>query len=288
MGGFMKNTICVLIFVSFLFGVSEQTYSQILDSPRDGVYDQIHLQDKIPIPYSPVREADVVWEKRVWRIMDLRQKLNHPFYYPETPQKNWKNFMTVIIDAVREGTITAYDPTKDDQFLVPLTFQEIEKKFSRIDTVPIYDPNNPERILRYDPVKDDFRSTDVQRIKLKEVWFFDKQRSQMDVRILGICPVINLYDDDGNWLAFQEMFWIYFPEARPVFAKSIVFNRNNGAEERTYDELFWKRIFGSYVIKEENVYDRDINKYASQMDALLEAERIKNEIFEYEHELWEF
>jgi len=87
----------------------------------------------------------------------------------------------------------------------------------------------------------------------------------MDVRVLGICPVRNLYDDDGNYFGLEEMFWIYYPEARPVFAQSIVFNRSNSAEERTYDELFWKG-----------------------MDALLEAERIKNELFEFEHELWEF
>jgi gliding motility associated protien GldN len=284
----MKNSLGILLFVSFLFGISECTYSQILDSPRDGVYDQIHLQDKKPIAYSPVREADVIWEKRIWRVMDLRQKINHPFYFPETPQKNWKNFMTVIMDAVREGTITAYDPTLDDQFLVPLTYQEIEKKIIRIDTLPVRDPDNFEKIIGTTVSRTEFRSTDVQRIRLKEVWFFDKQRSQMDVRILGICPLINKYNDDGIYMGFEPMFWIYFPEARPVFAQSIVFNRKNGAEDRTYDELFWKRMFGSYIVKEENVYNRDIKDYASQMDALLEAERIKNELFEFEHELWEF
>jgi len=284
----MKTTVSVILFVSLFFGINSTMVAQILDSPRDKVFDQIHLQEKLPIPYSPVREADVVWEKRIWRIMDLRQKINHPFYYPEVPQKEWKNFMTVVMDAIREGTITAYDPSKDDHFLVPLTYQEIEKKYNKTDTVPIYDPENPQHILRYEVVKEDFRSSDVQRIELKEDWFFDKQRSQMDVRILGICPVINLYDDDGNFFGLQEMFWIYFPEARPVLAKSIVFNSKNGAEKRTYDEIFWKRIFGSYVYKEENVYDRKITDYASQMDALLEAERIKNELFEYEHDLWEF
>jgi gliding motility associated protien GldN len=110
----------------------------------------------------------------------------------------------------------------------------------------------------------------------------------MDVRILGICPVKNLYDENDNQIGVTEMFWIYFPEARPVFAQAEVFNRNNSAEKRTYDELFWKRMFGSYIIKEENVYNRDIIKYASGMDALLEAERIKNELFEFEHDLWEF
>jgi len=284
----MKTAISLIILIGMIVGINSNSLAQILDSPRDGVFDEIHLQEKKPIPYYPVREADVIWKKRIWRIMDLRQKMNHPFYYPETPQKGWKNFMTVIMDAIREGTITAYDPAKDDQFLVPLTYQEIEKKFTRTDTVPIYDPNNPQRILRYEVVKDDFDPTEVQRIKLKEDWFFDKQRSVMDVRILGICPVRNLYDDDGNYFGLEEMFWIYFPEARPVFAQSIVFNRSNTAEERTYDELFWKRMFGSYVYKEENVYNREITDYASGMDALLEAERIKNELFEFEHELWEF
>ncbi|MCD4682426.1 MAG: gliding motility protein GldN [Bacteroidales bacterium] len=284
----MKTTISIIILAGMIIGINSTSVAQILDSPRDGVFDEIHLQEKKPIPYYPVREADVIWKKRIWRIMDLRQKMNHPFYYPETPQKGWKNFMTVIMDAIREGTITAYDPSKDDQFLVPLTYQEIEKKFTRTDTVPIVDPNNPQRILRYEVVKEDFDPSEVQRIKLKEDWFFDKQRSVMDVRVLGICPVRNLYDDDGNYFGLEEMFWIYYPEARPVFAQSIVFNRSNSAEERTYDELFWKRMFGSYVYKEENVYNREITDYASGMDALLEAERIKNELFEFEHELWEF
>lgn len=284
----MKTTISIIIFAGFLLGITAPATAQILDSPRDGIFEEIHLQDKKPIPYYPVREADVIWKKRIWRLMDLRQKINHPFYYPETPQKGWKNFMTVIMDAIREGTVTAYDPAKDDQFLVPLTFQEIEKKFTRTDTVPIVDPNNPQRILRYEVVTEEFDASEVMRIKIKEDWFFDKQRSVMDVRILGVCPVRNLYDDDGNYFGLEEMFWIYFPEARPVLAQSIVFNRKNSAEERTYDELFWKRMFGSYVYKEENVYNREITDYASGMDALLEAERIKEELFEFEHELWEF
>ena len=284
----MKTFVSFFVLAIMMVGMSSGAKAQILDSPRDGIYDRIHVTEKKPIPYTPVREADVAWKKRIWRTIDLRQKINHPFYYPETQKKEWKNFMTVVMDAIREGSITAYDPTKDDQFLVPLTYQEIEKKFSSIDTIPVYDPNNPSRILRYDVVKEDFSPTEVQRINLKEDWFFDKQRSVMDVRILGICPIKNVYDENDNFVGFEEMFWIYFPEARPVFAQALVFNRNNGAERRTYDELFWKRMFGSYVYKEENVYDRNITDYASGMDALLEAERIKTELFEMEHDLWEF
>jgi gliding motility associated protien GldN len=283
----MKTSISILVFVGLFLGINLPSNGQILDSPRDGIFDETSTPDKKPIQYFPVREADVVWSKRVWRIIDFRQKMSHPFYYPATPQKNWKNFMTIVMDAVREGSISAYDPA-DDQFLVPLTYQEIEKKYTNIDTVPIYDPENPQRILRRDVVVEDFDPADVEKIQIKEDWFFDKNRSVMDVRILGICPLKNEYDDDDNYLGMQEMFWIYFPEARPVFAQAEVFNRKNGAERRTYDELFWKRMFASYIYKEENVYDRKISDYAVNMDALLEAERIKGELFSFEQELWEF
>ncbi|MCD4736670.1 MAG: gliding motility protein GldN [Bacteroidales bacterium] len=283
------KTILSLTFLAFLIAsTGTDAVSQVLESPRDGIYDKIHTEARIPIPYTPVREADVVWQKRIWRIIDLRQKINHPFFYPETRQKDWKNFMTVIMDAIKEGTLTAYDPDTDDQFLVPMTYQEIESKFTQMDTVPEYDPNNPQRIIGYKYIKEELDPSEVERIKLKEDWFFDKQRSVMDVRIIGICPVRNLYDDMGNYVGLQNLFWIYFPEARPVFANAEVFNRQNGAERRTYDDIFWKRIFGSYIYKEENVYDRDIIDYATGMDALLEAEKVKNDLFILEHELWEF
>ncbi|NOX47846.1 MAG: gliding motility protein GldN [Chlorobi bacterium] len=276
-----------LVFIGFFLGIGIPSFGQILDSPRDGVYDEISTPEKKPIPYASVREADVAWKKRIWRIIDFRQKMNQPFYYPATPQKNWKNFMTIVMDAIREGSITAYDPG-DDQFLVPYTYSEIDKKFSKEEEIIHRDPEDPEVILSTETVVVPFDPADVEKIQIKEDWFFDKNRSIMDVRIIGICPLINQYDDDGNKYAVEEMFWIYFPETRPVFAQAEVFNRKNGAERRTYDEIFWKRMFASYIYKEENVYDREISKYAVGMDALLEAERIKNELFTFEQELWEF
>jgi gliding motility associated protien GldN len=285
----MKRTgILLILFVLFL-GVTLSGNAQNIQSPRDGVFDKIHTPDKKPIPYTPVREADVIYQKWIWRIIDLRQKINQPFYFPEIPQKGWRNFMTVILDALREGTLTAYDASTDDQFLVPLTYAEIESKHSKIDTVEILDPENPQRVLRRDIVKESLNPNDIFRIKLKEVWFFDKQRSVMDVRIIGICPVKVIYDEKGNDTGLlEDLFWIYFPEARPIFAKAEVFNLHNSAERRTYDDVFWKRMFGSYIYKEENVYNREISKYAMGMDALLESERIKMEIFDFEHDLWEF
>ena len=110
----------------------------------------------------------------------------------------------------------------------------------------------------------------------------------MDVRIIGICPVQESYDEEGNYRGEQPLFWIYFPEAREIFVNQEVFNRNNDAERRTLEDIFWKRQFSSYIYKESNVYDRNIQEYATGLEAQLESGRIQKELFEKEHDLWEY
>ena len=267
-------------------GYSFKVSAQILDNPpQDVIYYDNDLEDITPVGIPSVRKADIMWSKRLWRELDMRQKMNQPFYYPVIPHNNWRNFITVIMDALKEGSITAYDVSSTDEFLVPLTFQEIVSR--QIDTVhrsltrpyPPYDQYDTVIYSEFDPTR-------VTRIRIKEDWYFDKKRSQMLVRILGICPVIIKERDDMEFA--EPLFWIYYPEARPVLAKAEVFNRFNDAARRSYDEILMKRYFNSYIYKEQNVYDRRISEYAQGLDALLEAERIKHELLDFEQSLWEY
>ena len=124
---------------------------------------------------------------------------------------------------------------------------------------------------------------------MKEQWIFDKERSVIDVRIIGLCPVLN--EREGNTLTGEEvkLFWFYFPECRRVLRNSLAFNLvKNAAENKTFEDIFMKRMFSSTIVKEGNVYDRSVNEYMVGLDALLEAERIKTEIFNIEHDLWEY
>lgn len=284
----MKRHIIIAAILFLMTGISLGSFAQVMDSPpRDGVYEKIHSFERKPIPYAPLREADVTWQNRIWRAIDLRQKINQPFYFPENPYSGWRNFMTVVMDALKEGTITAYQISPTDEFTVPLTYQEILSNLESSDTVQLTRSYPPYDM--YDTVLSTrFSSLDVKMIRIKEDWFFDKQRSQMDVRILGICPVRDNFDENGNFRGKEPLFWIYYPEIRPVLAKAEVFNRFNDAERRTYEDIFWKRMFDSYVIKEKNVYDRKIADYAQGLDALLESQRIQGELFKFEHDLWEF
>ena len=166
-----------------------------------------------------------------------------------------------------------------------VNLEEKNSRFVRIDTLSI---DNPDTGIPEDKVvKTEMKLDQVYTLRVKEDWFFDRQRSVMDVRILGICPVMQLLDKEGNFKAWSPMFWIYFPDARSIFAKTELFNTHNDTERRTYDDIFWKRAFASYIIKQSNVYDRKIDTYKTGLDALLEAEKIKDGIFSMEHDLWE-
>jgi gliding motility associated protien GldN len=134
------------------------------------------------------------------------------------------------------------------------------------------------------------RQSDIKRWRIKEQWFFDKQRSVMDVRIIGLCPIADDRDENGVLTGAPNMLcWFYFPEVRGVIRNAQAFNLvKNEAENKTFEDIFMKRMFSSTIIKEGNVYDRNINEYMIGLDALLAAEEIKTDIFNFEHDLWEY
>jgi len=283
-----------LIVMLVVTVVSVNNYAQeVLKPPKypDGVYTKENTRTRRAIPYPHLREADVMWSKRVWRVIDLREKMNHPLYYPDQPILDRKSLFDVMKDAaIKDGTLSVFgNPLIDDEFRLEMTKSEIENLLVQWDsTATTEDPNNPGTFISA-PTKNEITSLNVWKYWVKEDWFFDKQRSVLDVRIIGLCPLIEKKTETGESTgADKPLFWIYFPEARPIFANQEVYMRHNDAERRTLEDIFWKRMFSSYVRKETNVYNRIILDYKTGLDALLEADRVKNDIFIWEHDLFHF
>jgi gliding motility associated protien GldN len=289
--------------MTLTFAMVQFTFAQdqtILDGGFniiDGAYEKNVRNGEIEpeeIPgYQYVREADVMWSTKISRVINLREKINQVFYYPQQEINDRKNLIDVLMDAINEGTITPYaNAYKDDEFKTPM-ISDAEKAMiglegQPVDTIKYYDDELEEEIEVI--VENKFEKENVRKYIIKEEWYFDKQRSVMDVRIIGICPLMDTFDQEtGEFKAEEYLFWVYFPEARKVLAKAEVFNhRKNDAARLTYDDVFHKRMFSSFIIKESNKYNREISEYRKGIDALLEAEAIKEEIFNLEHDLWEY
>ena len=256
----------------------------------DGAYVKEHNATKRVVAYPHLREADVMWAHRVWRIIDLREKINHQLYFPIEEIEDRKSLFDVIKHALLvEGSLTAYGlgPTEtDDEFRFPMQPTGLDSMLNPTVTRYIEDLDTGEKtpVTNSEPIK----SIDITQYKIKEDWVFDKQRSERYVRIIGIAPMMQMFGDDGESRGYKTLFWLYFPECRYVFANWDVFNLQNDAQRRTFEDIMQQRMFASYIVKESNVYNRSIADYANGMDELLESERIKNELFEIEHDLWHY
>lgn len=284
----------VFIFcLAILGGISWPSVAsaQVLTpEPRDGHYDKIHYPYRRVVPYQYLREADVMYNRRVWRIIDLREKMNQPMYYPTTATmvNQRKNLITILQDAViTENSVKAYDPFSGDDFKVEMTTAEVAGIGRSVDTIQLQRPFPP--YDWYDTVDvQEFRSENVKQYRVKEDWIFEKQRSVMEPRILGICPRMAVFDKNtGEFRDYQDMYWLYFPEVRKVLINEEVYNPYNFSSRITFDDLFMKRMFSSLIYKVDNTYDRRIEEYVKGLDALLEAESIKDILFKYEHDVWE-
>ncbi|MBI3521255.1 MAG: gliding motility protein GldN [Bacteroidetes bacterium] len=248
-----------------------------------GVYDKIHIGSRIPIQYTSLRESDVAWEKRVWRDIDLREKQNLPLYYPLEYNACRTSLFQTITRQILNGNIIAF---KDEDFLIPYELSEWRKKIVKTDTVDqiIYTPEGEEITTRV-PVADSTSIYErILKYRLKEDWFFDRQKSSLEVRIIGLAAFE--YNEERDY--YKEVFWVYFPACRPYFARNDVYNFKNDAERRSLDDIFWKRQFSSTIVKESNVYDRFIDQYQKGIDAFVESDKIKMNIFTWEHDLWNY
>ena len=281
-----RHLVTLLCVLAVALSAKAQTQTVL-----DGAYVKETNLTKRVVPYPSLREADVMYVRRIWQDIDLRQKINQMFYFPVDPIEDRKNLFDVIRYALEvEGSLTAYGTGPagdDDEFRYPYTGTQVDSVLNPVVIIPQFDPVTGEVIGSME-AQTSINSQDIVRYRVKEDWVWDRQRSQRQVRIIGIAPIIEKKDDEGNSQGLAPLFWLYYPECRYVFANAECYNYENDAQRRTFEEIFQKRYFSSYIVKETNVFDRSIADYAQGLDALLESERIKDELFTIEHDLWHY
>ncbi len=273
----IKILLATLFVVNLLFAQNAETLPD--DPPLDGVVAKNVMLEKQVLSYPPLREADILWEKKVWRILDVREKMNLTFAYPERP------FFEILLEGIVDEKIRAFS-TEDDKFSFQLTADEVASMGATRDTIYILNPETLVEEMRV--VENKIDISDVKRFRLKEVWYFDTNRSAIEVRILGIAPLINEYDDEGNFKYERPLFWVYYPECRELLAREQVFNSGNDSSLVSWEDLMERREFSSVIYKVSNIHDRRLQDYLSGVDLLLEAEKAKMEIFNFEHDLWSY
>lgn len=258
---------------------------------QDNAYDKSSLTQRTPLPYEHLRWDDAFYAEKVWRELDLREKMNKTFMYESMEDDGSQIFVNMIMKAVQSGDITAFS---DDRFTTPLTVSAVQQLVAgSLDTVPKYDIKQIDKVIGYVVTRKSFDPKSINKIRLKEEWVFDRESSRMHVRILGIGLLKTEYFPNTNKeRGTSSLFWVYYPDLRPTLVKAEVYNpKNMGQSRMTWEELFESRMFSSYIVKStlDNPQNKLIRNYIKDpILQLLEGENIKDKIFNFEQDLWSY
>ena len=256
---------------------------------------QIEANDETPLAYGYIDDRDILWSKTIWEIIDLDERINFPYYYPTDTLNlgpDRRALFHVLKKNLRNGSIKeVYD---DDYFQSKLTYQEILDKLVAVDTTDMgrEQLNAGEELDPQFITRRTITAAEIRQYRVKGTWYVNKRLGELKYRLLGIAPVapdvytLDLPEDEQDLV---ELFWVWFPDARKSLNKSQVFNNRNSSQPITYDHMLNSRRFNALIYKEENVYeDRKIEEYIFEdaLKQLLESERVKSVIRDFEQDLW--
>ena len=259
---------------------------------------QLALDNDKPLEYGYVDDRDIMFSKMTWEKVVLDERANFPLYYPVDTNNigsNRRSLYDVLYRNIKDGTIeNIYD---DSYFTSKRTLKDIESALSKVDTLDIgYQQFNSEGFVSPEYiVKRDIQSYDISAYLIKGLWYFDKRQGELKYRLLGIAPAapdVNFIDSDDE--ANKQpipLFWIFFPEVRDILHNAKAFNNDNSAMPISFDHLLNSRRFNAYMYKEENVYgDREVKEYVADnaLMQMLESERIKDKIRDFEQDMWSY
>lgn len=246
--------------------------------PLDDITERTTVAEHRVLPYQPIREADILWEKRLWRIVDMREKMNQSFTAPESP------LFKIIFDAALAGDLPVYS-TENDRFTTREPIERIQSHLFKTDTIMTLDFETGEEVVKV--IQNEVSWEDVKRFRIKETWFFDAKTATLRHRILGIAPLLEVRDENGDFKLEMPLFWVYYPSARELLAKhKAITHMDNWASTTTWEDVFEMRYFASTIVKENNVQDLRIQDMYTGLDAVMQAEKIDDALFNMEHDMW--
>lgn len=252
---------------------------------------------QMPAPYPFLRESDVVWSTCLWKTVDMHESFNQYMYFPIDTFRcdERKSLAYVIWDGVVSGEIPIYE---DDELKIPLDNDVFVQQYTKADTVRLeigYDDDDNE-LYEYSIRPRDFDGADFLWYSLREVWFIGKADTRLDSRRIALAPMKNTYrkfgdDEEGIYLGRMPVFWIPMqnPAVRTFLSRRTAYIDDfNSALQPSWDYIFVAQRYNAYVTRESNRYLREVSKYLTGIDAILEAEAIEEKVFEIGDDMWEY
>lgn len=287
------SVFCMMIMGLTAFAQTNILNAKMPDEMYEKTEEQIELDNDKPLPYGYVDSRDVLWGKNTWEIVDLDERVNFPLYYPVDPNigSDRKPLYDVLVKNIKEGKLDIY---ADSYFNDKIALEDISAAMSRVDTTDlgIEQINAGYEVDEQYIDRRDISAADIEQYWIRGYWFFDKRQGELKYRLIGIAPVapdVNFIDDEDPVMV--PLFWVWYPTARDILHEAKVFNPQNSAQPLSFDHLLNSRRFNGVIYQVDNIQgDREVKEYIADnaMMQLLESQRIKEQIRNFEIDMWNY
>ncbi|MEO5976145.1 MAG: gliding motility protein GldN [Chryseolinea sp.] len=273
-----------------------------------------------PNSLNPIPVYEQLYKVRVWRNIDLREKMNKGFF-----AKNGE-ISKLIVDAVRSGELT--DIYRDDSLSTKLSKEDFMGRLIQEQAVT-YEAWEPakdyysEDIVSYngknfrsvadsrgvtpsEDASDQWAATsqgsglpyavsDMTTLHMVEDVIFDRRRSRLyydiqafEIVIPGAKTATNI-DLSLGWLKYKDLERLF----RNNIPKAVWFNRQNTAQNKNFADAILLRLFQGSIYKIQNPDDETLDDtYRGNgrpyREGVWAREWTEMMLMEKEHNLWEF
>ena len=296
----MRKGFFILLLVFILQTNTVLAQSNLLNAKVPQEVGMQVAENQRPIEYGYIDDRDILWSKTIWEIIDLDERINFPYYYPTINNgllsDSRKSLFRILYDSIEDGSLTEIYSSSYFNENEKLSFADLAEKLQmrNLSAEGISKSNAGEQVTEDDYDIYTIQSDKVMQYLIKGTWYFNKRLGELKYRLLGIAPVapdVSTLSQGPEAMkdALVPLFWVWFPDARESLANSNVFNNRNSSQAITFDHMLNSRRFNSTIYKEENVYeDREVKDYIYEdaLRQLLESEKIKSVIRDFEQDMW--
>lgn len=272
----MKILMTLAMALAFIPAFAQQEVLMDTVPTTDGFYQANNLEEAVPFVYPEVNMKNIRFYKRVWRDIDLKDEKNALLATPGN------SLIEIIMKAIEAGKLSLYSPD-DDSFKARMNAKDGFARFTDSVLVPIFDSEGNQ--IDSKMTLNEFDPSRVTKFRIKEDIFFDKQRSRLESRIIGVAPLMNITTSSelAETVGSTPAFWLYFPQLRYSLVKVDITDVDKGIYDMTMDDLFVQKKYASTIIRESSAGAMKLGDEAQQMQ---DAQQIEQKIDAYKKKLW--